>query len=475
MKSVVMIAYGFPPEGNAGAYRPLRFVRELPNLQWTPIVISAIPNQYERYDTALLTKVPQEVEVIRIKSSDWWQAFQAWRSRKEKPFGGHYQGSSKLHNNPKYNLRAEMREIVRTAEAWWYHPDMAMPWIRPALEATIDVCQRKQIEVIWATAGPVSSFVVAQRSAFRTGIPYVLDFRDSWTITYNAFEARQPRWARDRARRSMHKLLGNAQAIVFRYHEEAECFWRAYPGALDASRVHIIPNGYESPIEETPFPAGEKCTVLYAGTLPDYRYDTFLKALSVLKQTDSSRAKQLRVLFVGEGIDALADDAAALHLKDIVETSGRKPHSEITCLQREAHALLVFGRPSTMNGYELFAGAKLFGYLKTARPIIGVLPEDQTKNILNQLGVRTVADVESVSEIINVLRLVLDSWSTGSLSALIPDRKACEAYSSERQAAALVRALEGLSAEETFVPGANNIPPSLREVIQEMGSRQKFS
>jgi glycosyltransferase involved in cell wall biosynthesis len=470
MKNVVMIAYGFPPEGNAGAYRPLRFVRQLPNLGWRPIVISAIPHQYERYDSALLDKVPRDVEVIRVKCSDSWQAFQSSRSRMEKSLRGHHRARSNLHNNARYNLRARMREIVRTAEAWWYHPDMAMPWIRPAVEATIEVCQRKRIDVIWATAGPVSSFVVAQRSAFQMGVPYVLDFRDSWTITYNAFEARQPEWAKRRARRSMHKLIGNAKAVVFRYHDEAECFWQAYSGALDASRVHIIPNGYESPIEEVSFPRGDKCTVLYAGTLPDYRYDTFLKALSMLKQTDPCRAKQLRILFVGEGMDVLADDAGALYLEDIVETSGWKPHSEITCLQGQAHALLVLGRPSTMNGYELFAGAKLFGYLKTARPIIGVLPKDQTKNILSRVGVRTIADVESVSEIIKVLRLLLDSWAAGTLSSLIPDPKACEAYSSERQTVALVRALEGLPAEQTFFPGMVDIPPSLRAVIRQMAS-----
>ena len=77
-----MIAYGFPPEGNAGAYRPLRFVRQLPHLGWIPTVISAIPSQYERYDPALLKIVPNEIEVIRINANDLWQTFQAWRSRK---------------------------------------------------------------------------------------------------------------------------------------------------------------------------------------------------------------------------------------------------------------------------------------------------------------------------------------------------------------------------------------------------------
>src|SRR5687768_9418694 len=40
MKSVLMIAYFFPPEGNAGVYRPLRFVRQLSKIGWSTAVVS---------------------------------------------------------------------------------------------------------------------------------------------------------------------------------------------------------------------------------------------------------------------------------------------------------------------------------------------------------------------------------------------------------------------------------------------------
>ena len=79
---------------------------------------------------------------------------------------------------------------------------------------------------------------------------------------------------------------------------------------------------------------------------------------------------------------------------------------------------------------------------------------------------RTVADVDSLSEVTTVLRLVLDNWSMGTLSSLVPDRKACEAFSSERQTATLVRAMEGVPPEEPFIPGAQAIPPSLRAALE---------
>jgi glycosyltransferase involved in cell wall biosynthesis len=413
--------------------------------------------------------IPTEIEVIRIKAGDLWQTVQAWRSQRVQGTFPLAPGdkTNEVANGQYSSFRARLRELARIAEAWWYHPDMASPWIDSAVEATVDVSLRKRVSVIWATAGPVSSFYVAQLASRKAEIPYVLDFRDAWTITHNDFEARRPAWAIRRDRKKMYELLHEAQAVIFRYDAEAECFWRAYQGALHASRVYIIPNGYEPPIETFVASAvGDRCTVLYAGTLPDYRYDTLLESLRVMKDTNPDQAKQLRVRFVGEGMQVIATKAAALDLSGIIETDGPKSQAEIMKLQREAHALLVLGRSSSMKGYELFAGAKLFGYLKSGRPIVGVLPSDETKNVLTRVGIRTVADVDSVSEIAATLRLVLNNWSEGTLSTLTPDPKACEVYSLERQTASLVRALEGVPAEHPFIPGAQDIPPSLRATIE---------
>lgn len=473
MKSVVMIAYWFPPDGGASVYRPLRFIRHLPAMGWSASVIAADLDRYgwSRYDPALLALVPSETEVIRVRGRDLWQAIQARRAQhtQAKLSRVSVETVERLRATPDTPVRSFMREIVHTVEAWCYHPDMAMGWISPALEALIKVCSRRKPHVIWATGGPWSSFIVAQRASQRLGVPYVLDFRDSWTLTQSPFEARRPAWATRLDRRTLHRLFERAQAVILRYETEAECYWRAYKVALDVSKIHLIPNGYEGTIDAFAAPGGEKCTILYTGTLSWYRYDTLLQSLSCFKKSDPARAKRLRLLFVGEGMEALANEAAALGLSDIVATAGPTSYAEVTHLQREAHALLMLERQPTMKGYELLAGAKLFGYLKAGRPIVGVLPSGEAKKILQRVGVSTVADVASPSEIIVVLRQILDAWATGTLASLVPDRAACEGYSAQRQTAALVRALEGASAAEPFVPGLVEIPPSLQREIGDRG------
>jgi glycosyltransferase involved in cell wall biosynthesis len=470
-KSVVMIAYAFPPEGAAGVFRPLRFIRQLPAMGWRPCVIAAEQYGYERYDPALLNLVPEETEVIRVPGRDPWQAFQLWRAQQvtenlaKTSTDGGQQPAKKA--SWRASVRRVLSELVQMAEAYGYHPDRGMLWIRPAVKATVALCSRVKPEAIWATAGPVSSLVVAQRVSHRTGIPYVADFRDAWTITYNKFEARRPRWAVYRDRKRMYSLLKAARTVVFRYQTEAECYWRAYAGALEPSKIHIIPNGYEGEIDSFSAPKGEKCTILYTGTLESYRFDTLLQALRLLKETDAIRAKQLRLVFVGE-VEQLERDAVRMQLSDIVEAHGPASYGETNKLQAGAHALLILGRPSTMKGHELFAGAKLFTYLKAGRPIIGVLPADETRKILRHVGVSTVADADSPREIVVLLQRIVNAWNHGTLTELVPDARACEAYSAPKQTAALVRALLGKPAADPFVPGCVEIPPSL---IAEIDNR----
>jgi glycosyltransferase involved in cell wall biosynthesis len=179
------------------------------------------------------------------------------------------------------------------------------------------------------------------------------------------------------------------------------------------------------------------------------------------------KASQVRLLFVGETPPGLDEQLKTLKLTDIVELRGPTSHSEILRLHRDAHGFLVLGRSSELRGYELLVGAKLFEYLKGGRPIIGVLPSDETKNILQRLDVTTLADVDSPLEIASLLLRVLDAWSTNSLSVLVPDKKLCERYSAATQSAALSRALEGKPSWEPFIPGSVTVPASLKAYIEK--------
>jgi len=474
MNSVLMIAYGFPPEGHAGVFRPLRFARNLPRFGWNVTVVSAGGVQYHRYDPALLASVPPGTEVIRpVATDDLWQRIQRRRAHRratvDSHAGAHTQADAPV-SIREHSLRSGIRTLIRKAESCWYHPDMEVRWIAPAVDAAVDACSRHRPDALWATGPPWSAFLVAARVSERTGVPYVLDFRTSWTIVPSTFEEMRPAWAHRRDRRLLRKLLSHAQGVTFFYEAEAECFWRRYGGALDVSRIHIIPNGFDGEVDDSPLPVADTFRILYTGTLSDYRYDTFLEALALFRKSDPSRSRQLLVEFVGEEQAPLVSRVRELGLSDVVSARPPVAHTEISGLARQAHMLLMFERKPSHKGFELLAGAKLFGYLKAGRPIFGVIPpEGEAARVLRDVGVSTIADANSPTHICGELERMLNIWSSGQLASLVPDRPACERYSGEAQTAALVRALEGLPATKPFMPGIVDIVPSLRAEFASEG------
>ena len=218
MGQVVIIAVYFPPDGSAGVSRPLRFVRELPSHGWVPSVVTVNARAHERHDPHLMETVPREVDVIRVSDRDLWQAIQARRAnrlhaRLEAATPTQAAKVQAAHHRP---MRRLLRSAVRTVEASVYYPDLARFWIRPAIDATVALCARKKPRVLVATGGPWSSFIVAERVSQRIGVPYVLDFRDSWTLTCNEdFEMLRPRWAVRQDRRLLDRLFRSAQAVNF--------------------------------------------------------------------------------------------------------------------------------------------------------------------------------------------------------------------------------------------------------------------
>jgi hypothetical protein len=126
-----------------------------------------------------------------------------------------------------------------------------------------------------------------------------------------------------------------------------------------------------------------------------------------------------------------------------------------------------------MRGFELFAAAKVYGYLKTGMPILGILPQDETKKLLRHLGVSTLADVDSESEIVAAVCTLLEAWDKGNLSSLSPKQSACQAYSAEQQTGELARALSGTRTAEPFIPGSHDVPGSLATRISEIANQFK--
>jgi glycosyltransferase involved in cell wall biosynthesis len=460
---VLIIAYYWPPSNAAGTHRPLRFVRHLRQFGWEPVVLTAEPMQYLRFDQALIDRVPEGLEVVRAPHWDPWLAVQHWRA--QRLAGADSSESSGSPAEEKENLGVRWwswaREILRWMESHLYHPDYTMGWIRPAIKAALKHFDGNDFQAIYATGGPWSDFEIGYQLSKIWQIPLVLDFRDGWTITFNDFEKSRPAWAKRWDRNRLGRYLAQAQAVVLLHGTFAACYLTQYPRHLSEEKIHLIPNGFEPNGQEHPMPPkGSHLSIFYVGTLDSRRYDTFLSVLVRLREKQNLSSR-VRVTFVGTDDSLASRMAREMGLGEMVRFLPTTPFAVVNRMMQASHALLLLGE-KPMPGYEMFASSKIFQYLAVRRPILGILPRNEARQILERVGAGPVADVDSPEDIEAALLALLDAWETGTLHRFLPNQELLKDYSEPKLTEALTRALSGQAPLHPYRRGEASVPASLR-------------
>ena len=91
-RTVLMIAYAFPPEAYVGGRRTLKYCKYLGEFGWRPIVLTIRPRASAFQDERLTHQLPENLEVHRTRDVDgveWMAKAAAWwhrmRRRSEAP------------------------------------------------------------------------------------------------------------------------------------------------------------------------------------------------------------------------------------------------------------------------------------------------------------------------------------------------------------------------------------------------------
>ena len=101
-----------------------------------------------------MNSIPDEVEVVRVRGRDPWQAIQSWRGKRINAnlSAAPEEVAEEMREAFYKPLRSRIRAGIRRIESCYYQPDMARPWIRPAVDAIIERNNHQKPDVIWATA-----------------------------------------------------------------------------------------------------------------------------------------------------------------------------------------------------------------------------------------------------------------------------------------------------------------------------------
>lgn len=342
-RTVLIIAYYFPPLGMGGVQRMAKLAKYLPDFAYDVVVLTVKQIRYPAHDPSLLEDLPAAVEIHRAGSSDPARVGRFLPL----PAGA---GSS-------------MKTIAREHSGRFW-PDSKAGWQRPAIRLAEKIFGNRKIDVILSSAPPISGHVVAMELKRRHGVPWVADFRDIW-------ESRPPeqlftrKSTVDKSYRLLEDIVGSADAVT----QINDSITSAV-----SDRAVTIMGGYD-PDDFSDLPvvaAPDRFIMCYMGTVGRlHPVEPFFEAARIAASRSEEFAARMHFEIIGANDAREMRRVAARHkLKDQVTIVGYLPHR--AALHRAAMAALSL--LSVPRGHPEILTGKIFDYVALPAPILASAP-----------------------------------------------------------------------------------------------------
>ena len=287
---------------------------------------------------------------------------------------------------------------------WSRTPDHLGAWKRPVIETIERLigAQHYRPDVLVTFAFPLIDNLIGLELKRRLQIPWLAHFSDPWVDSPFRTDDRLTKALNARLE---HRVIEDADRIVFTSPETAELVLRKYPRAL-RSKVRTVPHSYEPELFRRPENTGDgKMIVRYLGDLYLGRTPKPLfRALELLLSTEPELLNEISFEIVGgvHGLDLEQMGISRLP-KGLVVFRPRVGYRESLSLMTSAAGLMVIDAPVPPNAKSVFLPSKLIEYVGAARPTIGLTPRGTAADLIQRLG-GWVADPGDINEVARVMR-----------------------------------------------------------------------
>ncbi|GAB3229755.1 hypothetical protein GCM10027447_23350 [Glycomyces halotolerans] len=224
---LLYLAFYFPPSRASGVYRARATANHFTAAGWDVTVMRA-PDRFYREvtgstDDALTDGLDPAIEVVPRPMD-----FFAWETDVSRY--GRFRGNAPVLAR-RFN-EWKLRRIFPEQYESWARSCVAEGWRRH---------RRERFDLILSTGNPFASFAAACALSRLTGVPYILDYRDSWTLDLftnaDAYGPEHPAWKWER------RVMRRAAAAVF--VNDALRQWHAERYPETAERMMVVPNGWD--------------------------------------------------------------------------------------------------------------------------------------------------------------------------------------------------------------------------------------
>jgi glycosyltransferase involved in cell wall biosynthesis len=358
---LLFLARPFPPARRSSCTRTWNIAKYLARFGWDVTVVTPHPSVWRQIDDPEEAELKLKREGIkRILSDHRLRCLQAHLLNcRNEGLGGLVGGMCRV--------------IARCLGI-----DDGIGW-RMAAEQACSTLSRGDVDLILATAKPVSAFRLAKKLSDRLGCPYVMDYRDPWTQNPHRDGATLTKLVRDEAR-----LLAGSAAVTIVSPSWREVLDRQHGVG---SKAHVITNGYDpedlakvEPVEFGHF------AIVYAGVFyPPKRVITpVMRALKRLKENFDGRANQFYFHYYGPHQEHVHEEAKQAGVSEHVVLHGRVSRTEALSAIKGASAAVVITTvlDDASREEQGIVTGKIFDVVGLGVPILLICPSGSDAEIV---------------------------------------------------------------------------------------------
>ena len=399
MKRVLVITYYWPPAGGSGVQRVAKFCKYLPRFGWEPVVLTVREGTYFAMDPSLEKDLCHIREVHKARSVEL--------HRITGRAGDGKSNASLL--SPKGTL---LRHFLELARLNLLIPDARIGWYPNAVHMGQRVCKTNRIDLIFSSCPPFTTHLVAKRIRNKCRLPWVADFRDPWVeqACYNTVFRNIITFELNK--RLELSVLKTADVVVTVGKKMRDLL----ASKASRPRIETITNGYdEADFSGHENPSSTFFYLSYFGTLHDtQKPEPFFKALSTLSSSHKAFNRDFRIRFVG--------NISSETLRKVNTMFGREQwswikyleHEEMIRMLQEEQVLVLLVNRVPHN--RLIITGKIFEYLRTGNPVLGIGPEDsEASDILKETGAGQMFDYADTDRTADFILSQYEKWKEARL------------------------------------------------------------
>ena len=395
---ILLITYYWPPAGGSGVQRWLKFIKYLSCFGIDPIVYTVENPDYAVEDESLISEVPLKLQVLREPIWEPNKVLSKLKINKKNQSAGF------LNPDPTF-LQRQMHYI----RANYFIPDARKYWIKPSVRKLSSFLKENPVDVIISTGPPHSVHMIGLELKKMTGIKWLADFRDPWTKIDYFHNLPLTKVARKKHHELEDKVLKEADAVLVVGKTMKEEFIGRN------KKTYVVSNGFDEQVEDDEVVMDAKFSISHIGMMnADRNPKIFWQALSELIDENEDFSRDLSVKLIGKCDDEVYQSVERFGLKNYVNFVAYVAHKDVLKFQRSSQLLLlaVNDVPSSRS---VITG-KVFEYLQSERPIIGIGPIDgDLAEILTETEAGQMVDFDDLLSLKKILAKYYKKFKTGQL------------------------------------------------------------